>query len=145
MLDVENRTQIPNVSPPGVLKSILRVSVINVGEVTCWAVAPGPLSLNLITTNAVFNPEWIPGYPHISPGSSPFLFSVCLLRHPTTYKLRILFFLSFVSFLFKSPSTKNCVYFCPLTPTEIFLLKIQNDCAFISFSASQNIKIPAAQ
>ena len=143
MLDVENRTQIPNVSPPGVLKSILRVSVINVGEVTCWAVAPGLPSLSILSQQMLF---LIPSesqdtltYP-LDPLLSSSLCAFCVIRQLTSYV-----YFSFLSFFFKSPSTKNCVYFCPLTPTEIFLLKIQNDCAFISFSASQNIKIPAAQ
>ena len=121
MLDVENRTQIPNVSPPGVLKSILRVSVINVGEVTCWAVAPGPLSLNLITTNAVFNPRVNPRIPsHI-----PWILSFPLLCVPTASSDNLQVTYSFLSYLFslKVHQLKIVFIFVPWHQQKYFYLK----------------------
>ena len=124
MLDVENRTQIPNVSPPGVLKSILRVSVINVGEVTCWAVAPGPLSLSILSQQMLF---LIPSesqdtltYP-LDPLLSSSLCAYCVIRQLTSY----VFFSSFLSYLFtlKVHQLKIVFIFVPWHQQKYFYLK----------------------
>ena len=124
MLDVENRTQIPNVSPPGVLKSILRVSVINVGEVTCWAGAPGLPSLSILSQQMLF---LIPSesqdtltYP-LDPLLSSSLCAYCVIRQLTSY----VFFSSFLSYLFtlKVHQLKIVFIFVPWHQQKYFYLK----------------------
>ena len=84
-----------------VLKSILCESVINDGEVTCWE-GQGSLSLSLVTTNAVFNPELEARDTLTYPVHPPFLSLMCLLR-PTNLKS---FFYSSIPLLQVGPSTK---------------------------------------
>ena len=121
MLDVENRTQIPNVSPPGVLKSILRVSVINVGEVTCWAGAPGLPSLSILSQQMLF---LIPSDPRI-PSHIPWILSFPLLCVPTASSDNLQVTYSFLSYLFslKVHQLKIVFIFVPWHQQKYFYLK----------------------